>query len=72
VNQVAEPAKSLKKCHVMALMSSIALTKRVGLCMFMQYDQIACVPYVLKKNGDNGYITYDDAFFHLFRVWYSD
>ena len=28
---------------------------------FMQYDQIACVPYVLKKNGDNGYITYDNA-----------
>jgi hypothetical protein len=30
---------------------------------FMQYDQIAYVPSMLKKNGDDGYITYADAFF---------
>jgi chitinase len=36
------------------------------------YDQIAYVPYMLKKNGDDGYITYDDAFSTYFRVWYSD
>jgi chitinase len=39
---------------------------------FTQYDQIAFVPYMLKKNGDDGYITYDDAFSTYFRVWYSD
>jgi chitinase len=39
---------------------------------FTQYDQIADVPYMLKKNGDDGYITYDDAFSTYFRVWYSD
>jgi len=39
---------------------------------FTQYDQIAYVPYMLKKNGDDGYITYDDAFSTYFRVWYSD
>jgi chitinase len=37
-----------------------------------QYDPIAYVPYMLKKNGDDGYITYDDAFSTYFRVWYSD
>jgi chitinase len=36
------------------------------------YDQVAFVPYMLKKNGDDGYITYDDAFSTYFRVWYSD
>ena len=39
---------------------------------FTQYDQIAYVPYMLKKNGDDGYITYDDSFSTYFRVWYSD
>jgi len=39
---------------------------------YTQYDQIAFVPYMLKKNGDAGYITYDDAFSTYFRVWYSD
>jgi chitinase len=39
---------------------------------FTQYDQIAYVPYMLKKNGGDGYITYDDAFSTYFRVWYSD
>jgi chitinase len=39
---------------------------------YTQYDQIAYVPYMLKKNGDDGYITYDDPFSTYFRVWYSD
>jgi chitinase len=39
---------------------------------YTQYDPIAYVPYMLKKNGDDGYITYDDAFSTYFRVWYSD
>lgn len=39
---------------------------------YTQYDPIAFVPYMLKKNGDDGYITYDDAFSTYFRVWYSD
>jgi chitinase len=36
------------------------------------YDPIALVPYMLKTNGQDGYITYDDAFSTYFRVWYSD
>ncbi|MGA8343505.1 MAG: glycoside hydrolase family 18 protein [Candidatus Sulfotelmatobacter sp.] len=36
------------------------------------YDPIALVPYMLKKDGSDGYITYDDAFSTYFRVWYSD
>ncbi len=36
------------------------------------YDPIALVPYMLKKWGGDGYITYDDAFSTYFRVWYSD
>jgi len=36
------------------------------------YDPIALVPYMLKKYGSDGYITYDDAFSTYFRVWYSD
>lgn len=36
------------------------------------YDPIAFVPYMLKTNGRNGYITYDDAFSTYLRVWYSD
>lgn len=36
------------------------------------YDPIALVPYMLKVNGNEGYITYDDAFSTYFRVWYSD
>lgn len=39
---------------------------------YTQYDPIAYVPYMLKKSGDDGYITYDDAFSTYFRVWYSD
>ncbi len=36
------------------------------------YDPIAYVPYMLKKNGDPGYVTYDDFFSTYFRTWYSD
>jgi chitinase len=36
------------------------------------YDPVALVPYMLRANGGNGYITYDDAFSTYFRVWYSD
>jgi chitinase len=36
------------------------------------YDPIAYVPYMLKKNGSDGYVTYDDFFSTYFRVWYSD
>jgi chitinase len=36
------------------------------------YDPIAFVPYMLKTDGRNGYITYDDAFSTYLRVWYSD
>jgi chitinase len=36
------------------------------------YDPIALVPYMLKTNGSDGYITYDDAFSTYYRVWYSD
>jgi len=36
------------------------------------YDAVAMVPYMLRVDGSNGYITYDDAFSTYFRVWYSD
>jgi chitinase len=36
------------------------------------YDPVAMVPYMLRENGGNGYITYDDAFSTYFRVWYAD
>jgi chitinase len=36
------------------------------------YDPIAYVPYMLRKDGKDGYVTYDDAFSTYFRVWYSD
>ena len=36
------------------------------------YDPVAMVPYMLRANGGNGYITYDDAFSTYFRVFYSD
>jgi chitinase len=35
------------------------------------YDPIAMVPYMLKVDGSDGYITYDDAFSTYYRVWYS-
>jgi chitinase len=36
------------------------------------YDPIALVPYMLKTDGSNGYITYDDAVSTYLRVSYSD
>lgn len=36
------------------------------------YDPVAMVPYMLRANGGNGYITYDDAFSTYFRVFYAD
>ena len=39
---------------------------------YTQYDSISFVPYMLRVDGGNGYITYDDAFSTYFRVWYSD
>lgn len=36
------------------------------------YDPVAMVPYMLRANGGNGYITYDDAFSTYFRVYYAD
>jgi chitinase len=36
------------------------------------YDPIAFVPYMLKTDGSDGYVTYDDAFSTYFRVWYAD
>ena len=36
------------------------------------YDPIALVPYMLKDDGSDGFITYDDAFSTYYRVWYSD
>jgi len=36
------------------------------------YDPIAFVPYMLRADGSNGYITYDDPYSTYFRVWYSD
>jgi chitinase len=36
------------------------------------YDPIAFVPYMLRTDGKDGYITYDDAFSTYYRVWYSD
>jgi chitinase len=36
------------------------------------YDPIALVPYMLRTDGKDGYITYDDAVSTYTRVWYSD
>jgi chitinase len=36
------------------------------------YDPISFVPYMLRTDGDDGYITYDDAFSTYYRVWYCD
>jgi chitinase len=36
------------------------------------YDPVAYVPYMLKTDGSDGYITYDDAFSTYFRTWYAD
>jgi len=39
---------------------------------YPQYAPIALVPYMLKTDGSDGYITYDDPFSTYYRVWYSD
>jgi chitinase len=36
------------------------------------YDPVALVPYMTKTSGNNGYITYDDAYSTYTRVLYSD
>lgn len=36
------------------------------------YDPVALVPYMLKADHSDGFITYDDAFSTYYRVWYSD
>jgi chitinase len=36
------------------------------------YDPIALVPYMLKDDGSDGYITYDDPVSTYYRVWYAD
>ena len=36
------------------------------------YDPIAYVPYMLRKDGNGGYVTYDDYFSTYFRTWYCD
>lgn len=36
------------------------------------YDPIALVPYLLRDDGSDGYITYDDATSTYYRVWYAD
>ncbi len=36
------------------------------------YDPIALVPYMLRDDGSDGYITYDDAYSTYTRVSYSD
>jgi chitinase len=35
------------------------------------YDPSSLVPYMLRTDGQPGYITYDDAFSTYYRVWYS-
>lgn len=35
-------------------------------------DPIALVPYMLKDDGSDGYITYDDPQSTYYRVWYAD
>jgi chitinase len=36
------------------------------------YDPYALVPYMLKANGSDGFITYDDPASTFYRVWYTD
>lgn len=35
------------------------------------YDPSSMVPYMLRTDGQPGYITYDDGFSTYYRVWYS-
>jgi chitinase len=36
------------------------------------YDRASLVPYMLRSDGQPGYITYDDPFSTYYRIWYSD
>jgi chitinase len=36
------------------------------------YDPNSLVPYMLKADGSDGFITYDDASSTFYRVWYTD
>jgi chitinase len=36
------------------------------------YDPFSLVPYMLKADGSDGFITYDDASSTFYRVWYTD
>jgi chitinase len=36
------------------------------------YDSVALVPYMLRADGKDGFITYDDSSSTYYRVWYSD
>lgn len=36
------------------------------------YDPVAYVPYMVRGDGKEGYVTYDDPFSTYFRVWYAD
>jgi chitinase len=36
------------------------------------YDPYSLVPYMLKADGSDGFITYDDASSTFYRVWYTD
>ena len=38
----------------------------------VHYDSKALVPYLLKSNGSDGFVTYDDPLSTFTRVWYSD
>lgn len=38
----------------------------------VHYDSKALVPYLLKANGSDGFVTYDDPLSTFVRVWYSD
>jgi len=46
------------------------ITNRAGWKTY--YDPIALVPYMVRSDGSDGYITYDDAYSTYMRVWYSD
>ena len=36
------------------------------------YDPVSLVPYMVREDGSNGFITYDDPFSTFYRVWYTD
>ena len=36
------------------------------------YDPVSLVPYMLRVNGNPGFITYDDEFSTYYRVWFVD